>query len=48
MRMDNSMMINVAKYFVVVVNVQLINDLNASTRTQVKEVLAFGLTYALF
>ena len=48
MRMDNSMMINVAKYFVVVVNVQLINDLNASTRTQVKEVLAFGLTYTLF
>lgn len=48
MRMDNSIMINVAKYFVVVVNVQLINDLNASTRTQVKEVLAVGLTYTLF
>lgn len=48
MRMDNSMMINVAKYIVVVVNLQFINDLNASTRTQVKEVLAFGLTYALF
>lgn len=48
MRMDNSMMINIAKYFVVVVNLQLINDLNASTRTQVKEVLAFGLTYTLF
>jgi hypothetical protein len=48
MRMDNSVMINIAKYFVVVLNVQLINDLNASTRTQVKEVLAFGLTYSLF
>ncbi|MCX6145206.1 MAG: DUF3078 domain-containing protein [Ignavibacteriales bacterium] len=48
MRMDNSMMINIAKYLVVVVNLQLINDLNASTRTQVKEVLAFGLTYTLF
>jgi len=48
MRMDNTMMINIAKYFVVVVNVQLINDLNASTRTQIKEVVAFGLTYTLF
>jgi hypothetical protein len=48
MRMDNTMLINVAKYFVVVLNVQLVNDLNASTRTQVKEVLAFGLTYTLF
>jgi hypothetical protein len=48
MRMDNSVMINIAKYFVVVVNLQLVNDLNASTRTQVKEVLAFGLTYTLF
>jgi hypothetical protein len=48
MRMDNTMSVNVAKYFVVVLNLQLINDPNASTRTQVKEVLAFGLTYALF
>ena len=47
-RMDNSMSVNIAKYFVVFVNVQLINDLNASTRTQVKEVVAFGLTYTLF
>ncbi len=47
-RMDNTMMVNIAKYFVVVLNVQLINDPNASARTQMKEVLAFGLTYTLF
>ena len=48
MRMDNTMTVNIAKYFVVVLNVQLISDPNASSRTQVKEVLAFGLTYTLF
>jgi hypothetical protein len=48
MRMDNTMTVNVAKYFVVVLNVQLIDDPNASTRLQVKEVVAFGLTYTLF
>jgi hypothetical protein len=48
MRMDNTVIVNVAKYFTIVLNVQLINDLNASTRTQVKEVMAFGLTYAIF
>ena len=48
MRMDNTMSVNIAKYFVVVLNVQLISDPNASTRTQVKEVVAFGLTYTLF
>jgi len=48
MRMDNAVMVNVAKYFVIVLNLQLINDPNTSTRTQVKEVLAFGLTYSLF
>jgi hypothetical protein len=48
LRMDNSLLINVAKYIIVVVNVQLVNDVYASTRTQVKEVVAFGLTYSLF
>ena len=48
MRMDNTMTANIAKYFVVVLDVQLVNDPYASTRTQVKEVLAFGLTYTLF
>jgi len=48
MRMDNTMTANIAKYFVVVLDVQLINDPYSSTRTQVKEVLAFGLTYTLF
>jgi hypothetical protein len=48
MRMDNTISVNIAKYFVVVLDVQLINDPNASTRTQVKEALEFGLTYVLF
>jgi hypothetical protein len=48
MRMDNTMTVNIAKYFVVVLNLQLIDDPNASTRMQMKEVLAFGLTYTLF
>jgi hypothetical protein len=48
MRMDNAVMVNIAKYFVVVLNLQLVNDPNTSTRTQVKEVLAFGFTYSLF
>jgi hypothetical protein len=48
MRMDNTLTANVSKYVVVILNVQLINDVNASTRMQVKEVLALGLSYTLF
>jgi hypothetical protein len=48
MRMDNTVIANVSKYVVVILSVQLINDVNASTRLQVKEVLALGLTYTLF
>jgi hypothetical protein len=48
LRMDNTVTVNIAKYIVVLLNVQLINDINATTRTQVKEVLALGLTYTLF
>jgi hypothetical protein len=48
MRMDNTLTANVSKYVVVILNVQLINDLNTSTRLQRKEVLALGLSYTLF
>lgn len=48
MRMDNTLTSNVSKYIVVILNVQLINDPNASTRLQEKEVLALGLSYTLF
>ena len=48
MRMDNTLTANVSKYIVVIVNVQLINDVNATSRLQEKEVLAIGLTYTLF
>lgn len=48
MRMDNTLTANVSKYIVVIVNVQLINDVNATSRLQQKEVLSIGLTYTLF
>jgi len=48
LRMDNTLTANVSKYVVVILNVQLINDVNATTRLQEKEVLALGLTYTLF
>ena len=48
MRMDNTLTASVSKYVVVILNVQLINDPNTSTRTQEKEVLALGLTFTLF
>jgi hypothetical protein len=48
MWMDNTLTANVSKYIVVLLNVQLINDVNATSRLQEKEVLAIGLTYTLF
>jgi hypothetical protein len=48
MRMDNTLTANVSKYIVVILNVQLINDVNATSRLQEKEVLAIGLSYTLF
>lgn len=47
MRMDNTLTANVSKYVVVILNVQLINDVKASTRLQRKEILALGLSYTL-
>ena len=48
MRMDNTVTANVSKYIVVILNLQLINDVNATSRLQEKEVLAIGLSYTLF
>ena len=48
MRMDNTLSANVSKYVAVILNVQLINDPNTSTRLQEKEVLALGLTFTIF
>ena len=48
MRMDNTLTANVSKYVVVILNVQLINDVKASTRLQSKEVLALGLSYTIY
>ncbi|MDP2883718.1 MAG: hypothetical protein Q8P51_01690 [Ignavibacteria bacterium] len=45
--MDNTLTANVSKYVVVILNVQLINDVKASTRLQRKEILALGLSYTL-
>lgn len=47
-RMDNTLIANVSKYVVVILNVQIINDKQVTTRTQVKEVLALGLSFTLF
>ena len=47
-RMDNTLTANVSKYIVVILNLQLINDVNATSRLQEKEVLAIGLSYTLF
>jgi len=46
--MDNTLTANVSKYVVVILNVQIINDKQVTARTQVKEVLALGLSFTLF
>lgn len=47
-RMDNKLTTNVAKYVVVILNVQLIHEKRISPRTQVKETISLGLSYNLF
>jgi hypothetical protein len=39
--------VKVGKYIVINVNLQFINERQVTPRTQVKEALAFGLSYAL-
>jgi len=46
-RSDNVISAKVNEYIVTTLSVQLINDVTASPRTQVKEVLALGLSYTL-
>ncbi len=46
-RSDNTLSAKVSKYVVVNFNVQLINEKQISPRTQVKETLAFGISYTV-
>ena len=46
-RSDNSITAKVNKYVSVSFNVQLINDVTTTRRTQIKQVLALGLSYTL-
>lgn len=46
-RSDNSISAKVNKYVTVSFNVQLINDVTTTRRTQIKQVLALGLSYTL-
>jgi hypothetical protein len=46
-RGDNTLAVKVSKYIVINLNVQFINEKAVTPRTQVKETLAFGLSYAL-
>lgn len=46
-RGDNTLTIKVGKFLTVNLNVQFINERQVSPRTQVKETLAIGLSYAL-
>jgi len=47
MRNDNTLALKVNKYITTVLNVQLVNEAPVSPRTQVKEVIAIGLSYTL-
>jgi hypothetical protein len=46
-RSDNAVMAKVNKYVTVGLTLQLVNDVDSSPRTQIKEVLALGVSYAL-
>lgn len=46
-RSDNTLSSKVSKYISVVFNVQLINDRSVTAKTQIKEGLALGISYAL-
>ncbi|MCI0708332.1 MAG: DUF3078 domain-containing protein [Ignavibacteriae bacterium] len=47
LRSDNTLAVQVSKYFIVKVNAQVINDKKVNPRTQVKETLAFGVSYTV-
>lgn len=46
-RSDNTLAAKVSKIVSVTLNVQIINDANVSTRTQIKETIALGIVYTL-
>ena len=46
-RNDNTIAARISEYITAKLNVQLINDWRATARTQVKETIAFGITYTL-
>jgi hypothetical protein len=48
LRMDNGILAKVSKYVVVNLNALIINDVQVTPRTQVKEGLSLGLTYTVF
>jgi len=48
LRSDNTLAAKVSKYITVVLEVQLLNEKAVSPRTQIKETLAMGLSYAIF
>jgi hypothetical protein len=47
LRMDNTLAAKVSQYVTVNLNVQLLNDSRVTTRTQVKETLALGISLSL-
>jgi hypothetical protein len=46
-RSDNTLSAKVNKYVTVSFNVQLINDVTVTRHTQIKQVLAIGVSYTL-
>jgi len=47
-RNNSSMTAKVSKYITTIVNVQLVNERRVTPRTQIKETIAIGLSYAIF
>lgn len=47
-RSDNTISASVNKYVTTTLNVQLVNDVTVTPLTQIKEVVALGVTYTLF
>ena len=47
-RSDNMVTAKVSKYIVVSLNLVLVNDVQVTPRTQVKQMLALGINYSIF
>jgi hypothetical protein len=48
LRSDNMVTAKVSKYIVVSLNLMLVNDVQVTSRTQVKQMLALGINYSIF